>query len=653
VPDIEMALLRGHAFIVPGRRSPPQPIFGPDRTEPVLIPDRRVGVGHAVAMRLPPRWFIVVSAFIVVIAALLANTLAAQIESPAAGLEAKTGPHLAVAAPGDGIGAERTRSFDVTATVARNGDVRVQETIVQDFGFVPRHGIERVIPLRDDVGEHRVSDLVVSTSDGTPDGVSVDAGPSTVKVRIGDADTTITGAHVYRLEYDIGGVVTDGDGDTTKMALDAISAWQQTIGTISYTVTSPARPRVAKCQQGGEGSKRRCASAAKTDDGAVFTGTELFPDDAFTVRLAWPEGAVAANAADSTIGSAEVLYAVLAGLAVAAVGWRYRRRWKALLTTAQTQLWSTFGPDIAGPQLESYSLTDDPAIEFVPPMGLRPGEMGVLVEAGATQLLTATVVDLAARGALKITETDGSWRLDRRNRVEVTDDEQLVLDGLFSGSESTTLDDRGSEMSTLAGELAENLTDDLEDRGLAVEGTDAGGLNTRSGHWWILLLGVFAVAVGAGVHVLAYSLRGEAGTALAFEVFAVAVILGLGGLAVIRLAGRGLTPAGLAAVWRVRGFDLFFTGSEAMHAKAAADQGLLRQYMGYAIVFGHTKQWVDAFEAPDTSDWFQSSSPLDAAFIGFTAGSLWSPPASSSSSGFGGGGGGAGGGSGGGGGGSW
>ncbi len=208
-------------------------------------------------------------------------------------------------------------------------------------------------------------------------------------------------------------------------------------------------------------------------------------------------------------------------------------------------------------------------------------------------------------------------------------------------------------MGTLAGELAENLVDDLEDRGLAIPGTDAGGLNARAGHWWILLLGLFAVVVGAGVHVVAYSSKGEAGTALAFQVFTVVVVLGLGAWFVIRRAGRGLTPTGLAAVWRVRGFDTFFTSSEATHARAAADQGLLRQYMGYAIVFGHVTQWVAAFDAPDTSDWFQSSSPLDTAFIGFTAGSLWSPPASSSSSGFGGGGGGAGGGSGGGGGGSW
>ena len=588
------------------------------------------------------------------VVALFANTVAAFVESPAAGLESSTGPHLPAPAAGDQLGTEHTRSFDIATTVAHDGHVRVHETIVQDFGFIPRHGIEREIPLRDDVGEHRISNLVVATSDGTPDGVSVNAGSDTVKIRIGDADTTITGAHTYQLDYDLGGMTDAIAGGRSRLAVDAISAWQQTIDSMRYTVTAPGTPRTAVCQQGGEGSKDPCASAAKTAEGATFSVTDLAPGQAFTVRLTWPASVVAVSATQSSIGPADVVYAVLAGLAVALIGWLYRRRWRRLLSTAQTQLWATFGPDVAGQQVEAYDLTEDPAIEFVPPMQLRPGEMGTLVEADATKLLTATVVDLAARGALKITETDGSWLLERRNRdVVLTDDEQTVVTGIFGDSESTALDDRGTEMGTLAGELAENLTDDLERRGLAPKGTRAGGVHARSGHWWILLLGLFAVIGGAAALVVMVTVTGNRSAGLALQVLVAAIVLAIGGWIIIGRAARGLTPTGLAAAWRVRGFDRFFTASEAMHDKAAADQGLLRQYMGYAIVFGHVSQWVAAFGATDTSDWFATSSPLDQAFVGFTAGSLWSPPASSSSSGCGGGGGGAGGGSGGGGGGSW
>jgi hypothetical protein len=606
-------------------------------------------------MHLPSRPFIVIAAVIVFLLASCANGIVSQVESPAAGLTASNGPHLPVPRQPTLPSAERTRSFNVLTNVARDGNVRVQETIVQDFGVVARHGIERVIPLRDGLGEHTVDDLVVSTSEGTPDHVSINAQSDTVTIRIGDANTTLTGAHTYRLAYDLGGMIEGISGGRSRLAIDALSAWEQPIDSLRYTVTAPRAPTTLRCEQGPDGSEEPCDTARRTDDGATFTGHDIAFEEAFTVRLTWPEGAIGTTAGASSFGPETFIYALIAALAVAYVAWRYRRRWVELLGTAQTQLWATFGPDVAGQQLEAYDLTGDPAIEFVPPLALRPGEVGTLAEVPATTLLTATVIDLAARGAIKITESSGSWTLERRNRdVLVTDDEQAVLDGLFAGADTTSLDDRGREMGTLAGTLGENLTDDLEARGLAVVGTDFGGLNTNAHQAWSLVLGIVAVIIGAVVHVVTVAATGNHIAALVVESLVVLfVVLGFGALRV-RTAGRGLTPLGLAAVWRVRGFNRFFTLSEAMHDRAAADQGLLRQYMGYAIVFGHVTQWIAAFQDQDTSDWFASSSPINAAFLGFTAASLWSAPAtSSSSSGFGGGGGGAGGGSGGGGGGSW
>jgi hypothetical protein len=607
-------------------------------------------------MRLPARWFIVLAAVIVAVVALVGNAIAIQAEPASAGLSATTaGTSLPTPSQSAVPSGEHTRSFDVVSRVDADGRVRVQETIVQDFGVVARHGIERTIPQRDKVGDHPVSHLVVSTSADTPDDVDLSVSSDVLRIRIGDPNRTITGAHAYRLSYEIGGMTRSGAGGTTRLAIDAISAWAQTIDSLRYTVIGPAAPTSFRCQQGSLESTTRCASAERSEKGATFTGTALAPDDAFTVRMKWPKSEVAATASSPMLEIADGVYALVAGLAVGFVGWRYRRRWRGLLAAAQTQLWATFGPDIAGPQAQSYNLTDDPAIEFVPPMALRPGEVGTLVEANATALLTATVVDLAARGVIKITESAGSWTLERRNRdLPVSADEYAVIAGLFGEANVTSLDGRGTEMGKLSGVLAESLTDDLEERGLAVRGTDAGGLKARMHQGWLLVLGVVTVILGAIGHAIIVSVTGSRATAVTIEtIFVLVVILGVGAM-LVNGAARGLTPLGLAAAWRVRGFDRFFTASEAMHDRAAADKGLLRQYMGYAIVFGHVTQWVEAFEAPDTSDWFAISSPLNYALIGFTASSLWSPPpSSSSSSGFGGGGGGAGGGSGGGGGGSW
>src|SRR4051812_37389933 len=99
-------------------------------------------------------------------------------------------------------------------------------------------------------------------------------------------------------------------------------------------------------------------------------------------------------------------------------------------------------------------------------------------------------------------------------------------------------------MGTLAGELAENLTDYLETRGLAVLGTHADGVRSRMHQWWILVLGVAAVIIGATAQVLIVTATGHRAAGLAVEItFVALVIIGVGAIRV-RLAARGMTPKG-------------------------------------------------------------------------------------------------------------
>lgn len=624
-------------------------------------------------MRLPSRALAFVWAVLVFLAALAGAFVLFLVESPAATLEATRGPALErpPATPAPAVdpaiaptlerlgvnlapGFEHTRSFAVAADVRPDGSVRITETIVQDFASVRRHGIERVIPLRDEDGVHKVSDLVVSTSEGTPGAVTLMKTSDQVTIRIGDADVTITGPHTYRLEYTLAPATLAAGARESQLRIDAISAWRQQIDELTYTVTSPGEPTSRRCFEGELGTRLPCATVEDTPSGAVFRGDDLRPFDTFTVRLTWPRSVVAVGDPVRPITGWDWAYAAAVGLAVGLVAWAYRRRWVRLFAAGREQLWATFGPDSGGPQTESFDLTEEPAIEFVPPMGLRPGEMGVLTEASKTEVLTATVIDLAARGALKVTESGKSWDLDKTDKdVALTDDEQRVMTKLFSNGTHTSLAGRRTEMGGLASALAEDLTDDLEDRGLAVRGATAASLDTETRGGRALFLGLIAVVVGCFAHAIALPASGSLAMARVVQVTAVGLVLLTGGLLIVQTAARHLTPLGVAALWRVRGFERFFRDSEAMHARAAADAGLLRQYMGYAIVFGHVREWIAAFEGVDTSDWFDTSGPLLIGLSSFTSSSNWTPPSSSSSSGFGSGGGGGGGGVGGGGGGSW
>ena len=61
------------------------------------------------------------------------------------------------------------------------------------------------------------------------------------------------------------------------------------------------------------------------------------------------------------------------------------------------------------------------AVQFQPPDGLRPGQIGTLLDEQANVLdVTATIVDLAVRGHLRIVELERAhwfssrdWRLER------------------------------------------------------------------------------------------------------------------------------------------------------------------------------------------------------------------------------------------------
>lgn len=101
-----------------------------------------------------------------------------------------------------GFATESTPRFDVRIDIESDGSIAVAETIVQDFGDVPRHGIFRTIPNRvpydDEFDRVYPIELVsVRTSQGTPRDVQTSEEAGHLVIRIGDPDVTITGRRTY------------------------------------------------------------------------------------------------------------------------------------------------------------------------------------------------------------------------------------------------------------------------------------------------------------------------------------------------------------------------------------------------------------------------------------------------------------------------
>src|SRR3954451_14948109 len=113
-----------------------------------------------------------------------------------------------VAGPAYAGFSERIVDYRSDVTIEPDGTIEDHETIVYDFGVVPKHGIFRFIPVRTSVspkeGYDRVYPLTVvsvSGSEGTPAQYSVEEDGDNQRIKIGDPDQTITGEHTYDIVY--------------------------------------------------------------------------------------------------------------------------------------------------------------------------------------------------------------------------------------------------------------------------------------------------------------------------------------------------------------------------------------------------------------------------------------------------------------------
>jgi uncharacterized membrane protein YgcG len=604
------------------------------------------------------------------------------------------------------VGDDYTIRFDVTADVHDDHSASITEDITQSFQTY-RHGIERSIPLRDEAGDHAIRSLVVSTDAGTPDNVSVleGSGFDGITVRIGDPDRTITGVHRYRLTYVLENVVSDPldapaasvdsdvlvatlDGGTTRetlpppstadrVALDAFTSWQQPVYGTTYVIHGPGGATAALCRQGSQLYRVACASTTLAANGATFEA--VAPVQAYndvTVQVGWPKG---------TFGPAVVngpergtwpvrliaLGLSLVGVVVVAVAALGRRR--LLWSRTRQGVVATFGGarDATPSDLVPSSPRVDAPIEFVPPMNLRPAELLRLEKGDAAdpaRLIASTVIDLAASGELELVAAthDDDWIARRHPGAsgrQLRRYEDRLLVALFpEGVSEVRFGDRTEAMGEARNRILEQLDDDMKDgqllsRRLGTASSAGSGCTAKTIGAVVLFVATVGVAALAGLFLRLLPWR----PAMLLAGGGVALVIALYGLARVHRTGRDLTTTGLGASYRAEGFRRFFDASEEMHAKAAADAGLLRQYLGYAVAFDAVDRWVGAFSAPDLT-WMGATDVnlVNAWVYGPAMHRATTPPApvsSGSSSGFGGfgggfGGGGFGGGSGGGGG-SW
>jgi hypothetical protein len=606
---------------------------------------------------------------------------------------------------------EGIHSYNVSLTVQPDGTLSVVEQIAYDFGDFEHHGIFRDIPVRypypQDNRYERIYKVHVESVAATG-GASAKTKTSNegdlLHIQIGDPKKTVTGLHVYTITYSVQGTL-NAFPDHDELYWNAIgSYWSVSIDQATVHVNLPADVQRVACFEGDLGSSLPCETATSSGRTATFAQSDLHLYQGVTIVIGFPKGTVspapkpilderwalhrAFALTPATGGLAGGLLLLVAGV-IAWLLWSRGRDVRAVGSAIDAAFATPGQPEERVPLFEHGATP----VEYAPPENIRPGQVGTLIDEVANPLdVTATVVDLAVRGYLRIEEIPKKgwrgrpdWRLVKLKESDhgLLEYEQKLFDGLF-GAEPVVEDDdepaapprpdapgtkatvlppgidqvRLSQLRThFAAKLQavqDSLYDDMTKEGWFLARPDK--IRMRWHVWGFLLLDG---GIAATVALAAWTHAGLLGIPLV-----------LGGLFLMR--GAHLMPRrtakGTGMVRRVYGFRTYIDTAEKQEARFQEQENIFSKYLPYAVVFGLTEKWARAFQhlgdeeaAMASGGWYVGSRAFTMAaftsslssFTTVSAGTIAAaaPSSSSGHSGFSGGG--SGGGGGGGGGGSW
>ncbi len=552
---------------------------------------------------------------------------------------------------------ERVGNYWLHAELGDDGTAAVTEVIDYDFGPRQRRGIFREIPDVDVEADIEVS------SPTAPDQFTQTPWLNGVFLRIGDPDVTNSNRHRYRIDYPIDTLVTEG----RFFAWDAVGVeWEVPINNAEIHVTSDRVLTNPRCSKGQRGDRGGCEVDVVELGHLVVSVSGLSAGHGVTIDAdvgellaSAPAGPPAPSGPADDPGSGW-LTPGLAGLGGALVAGAGTSR--VVRRLGREQVWeggaadAAFGPregELVGVELmDQDDLAQMATIEFESPRGLSAAAGGIIhSEAVKSEHQIAWLIEAAIRDEVVLEEQGSKEMVLRRGKALPHPAVSERLNDLFGGSDSVELGSYDERFAKAWG----RLNDDLEEWSEASGLWDPAGDNRKNRFKGF---GFVALLLGGGLAVLGGVFANRGGPQWLPIALVGGLAAGAGFAAMLRAWELSIRTAKGSGQWlQVESFRRFIAASEARHAEAAAERGLLRHYTAWAVALGELNHWKNAVESASMIPNSRVHTSVgDLAFVSMaptisraTASTFTAP----SSSGSGGGGGGVGGGGGGGGGGSW
>jgi hypothetical protein len=492
--------------------------------------------------------------------------------------------------------AERVLVWETELYLEAEDVFGVVERIRWDFEGAERHGILRDVPLA--YGRGRAADywigvdgVAVTDGAGRPRPFRARRAGRRLELRIGDPDVTVSGVEDYVIRYRVRrGLLffeTHDELYWNAVGTELPVSVERAAATVYLPQGVAPGGLERACFTGPQGSAEQACSVEAGAAALAFRATRsLGPREGLSVVVALPKGVVREpSRAERTLARARdhlSAWALLPALALAVL----------------VGLWRSQGRDPAG----AAALP----VRYEPPEGLSPAEVGVVLDERVDLVdVTATLLDLAVRGHLRIEEAESAgflflqgrdWRLVKLGPEEgLRPHEALLLRRLFATGDEVRVSSLRNrfhvELPAIRGAIDRAVSHD----GRFFVGSPEAVRRRYAGVGIAALVGG-AAALWASAPAAAASIAACGALVLSFS----------------RVMPRR-TPRGRAVYEEILGFREFVMRVDAdrLERMGARTPERFERLLPFAVVLGAADAWAEAFDGiyREPPRWYKGRTP--------------------------------------------
>lgn len=497
-------------------------------------------------------------------------------------------------------------SAEITARLNPDGSLVVSTTFT---GINVAH-ITQEIAKSAPLGDLRTFNYKISDAKAVVDGQQASLSTEDTDDRL-TLSLEVDGADEATVEYVVHGAVHAVDQQPSTHQLDwpVIQGLDTSIGAVSGSVQMLSSPPDFDCQAGPVGALRNCALWAidhQTIGTPTFQDGPLEAGEVLFISASQPAELVADSSDVETRWTLDhafsltpitALVSALVLLAGALFLWRWHR-------TAGRDLDFVGDPT---PIAEFHPIADGVA-DFRISEDVRPGQVGTVADESADPVdITATILDLAVRGFLRITQLEVpggiDWQIARRPASETVlhDYERCLLDALTpSDGEPLLISEIQNAVGPVVGDLQHHLYNDVVANGWFTKHPGSARADFRT--IGAIIIGVGLLATGLLAWLTSWGLVGVA-----------IITIGVACLFVAREMPRR-SKKGSALLAGLHGFSAILAQQRTDIFAPGQELEQISRLLPYAVVLGGKDRWIDAMVRADTDstpdptelDWYHA-----------------------------------------------